>query len=100
MEKLVEDVVRSLNFLLLSNTGLLKKVGHDVTTAEFARCSEVDSDELSEPGGVVVPCSLGVAVGLQDGVGVDDTILQVGFLLLLGLASLLLSFVAPEDGKV
>ena len=76
MEKLVEDVVRSLNFLLLSNTGLLKKVGHDVTTAEFARCSEVDSDELAEPGGVVIPCSLGVAVGLQDGVGGHDLVLK------------------------
>ena len=81
MEKLVEDVVRSLNFLLLSNTGLLKKVGHDVTTAEFARGSEVDSDELAEPGGVVVPCSLGVAVGLQDGVGGHDLVLKGNLLL-------------------
>ena len=80
MEKLVEDVVRSLNFLLLSNTGLLKKVGHDVTTAEFARCSEVDSDELAEPGGVVVPDGLGIAVGLKNWVGVHNPVLQIGFL--------------------
>ena len=30
LEQLVEDMVRPLNLLLLSDTGFLKQVGHDV----------------------------------------------------------------------
>merc|ERR1719397_1159834 len=69
LEQLVEDVVGPLHLLLLSDTGLLEQIRHDVTTAKLARCGEVDPDELSKPGGVVVPSCLGVTVGLQDGVG-------------------------------
>merc|ERR1719458_236196 len=76
LEQLVEDMVGPLNLLLLSNTGLLQEIGHNVTTTELARSSEVDTDELSEPGGVVVPRSLGVTVGLQDGVGGHDLVLK------------------------
>ena len=36
----------------------------------------MDSDKLSESGGVVVPRSLGVAVGLQNGVGGHDLVLE------------------------
>ena len=36
----------------------------------------MDADELSEPGGVVIPDSLGVAPGLQHRVGLDDFVLQ------------------------
>ena len=36
----------------------------------------MDADELSEPGGVVVPHSLGVTPGLQHRVGLDDLVLQ------------------------
>merc|ERR1719490_216389 len=68
LEQLVEDVVGPLHLLLLSDTGLLQQVGHNVATAELARVGEVDTDKLSEPGGVVVPRSLGISVGLQDGV--------------------------------
>ena len=76
LEKLVEDMVRPLHLLLLSNTGLLQQIGDDVATAELARVGEVDTDKLSEPGGVVVPCSLGVAIGLQDGVGGHNLVLK------------------------
>merc|ERR1719150_2006268 len=72
LEQLVEDVVRSLHLLLLSDTGLLQQVGHDVATGQLTRGGEVDTDELSETGGVVVPGSLGVTVGLQNGVGGDN----------------------------
>merc|ERR1719398_259169 len=84
LEQLVEDVVGPLHLLLLSDTGLLQQIRHDITTAKLARGGEVDTDELSEPGGVVVPCSLGVTVGLQDGVGGNDLVLKgdlLGFLL-------------------
>ena len=40
LEQLVEDVVRPLHLLLLSDTGLLEQVGHNVTTAKFARSSD------------------------------------------------------------
>merc|ERR1719234_1569558 len=85
LEQLVEDVVGPLHLLLLSDTGLLKQIRHDITTAKLARGGEVDSDELSEPGGVVVPRSLGVSVGLQDGVGGNNLVLKGD--LLLGLLS-------------
>merc|ERR1719266_1684445 len=68
--------------------GLLEQVGHDVTTAELARGGEVDTDELSEPGGVVVSRSLGVTVGLQNGVGGHNLVLKGDLLgLLLGSAA-------------
>ena len=51
------------------------------TTAKFSARREMDSDELSEPGGVVVPCGLGIAVRLQDGVGGHDLVLKRDLLL-------------------
>ena len=78
-------MVGPLHFLLLGDTGLLKKVGHNVATAKLSACREMDSDELSESGGVVVPGRLGVAVGLQDGVGGHNLVLKGD--LLLGLLS-------------
>merc|ERR1719393_51626 len=84
LEQLVEDVVGPLDLLLLGDTGLLEQVGHDVTTAELSAGSEVDSDELTETRRVVVPRGLGVAVGLQDGVGSHNLVLKgdlLGFLL-------------------
>ena len=41
-------------------------------TCKFARLVEVDSDELSESGRVVIPHSLGVTPGLQHGVGLKE----------------------------
>ena len=81
LEQLVEDVVGPLHLLLLGDTRLLEQVGHNVATGELSTGGEVDSDELSEPGGVVVPRGLGVAVGLQDGVGGHDLVLKRDLLL-------------------
>ena len=36
LEQLVEDMVGPLNLLLLSDTGLLEQVGHNVTTAKLS----------------------------------------------------------------
>ena len=58
----------------------------------------MDSDKLSESGGVVVPHSLGVPVGLQDGVGLDDLVLQRGLLLLPLLQ--LLDGAGADEGEV
>ena len=43
-------MVGSLDLLLLSDTGLLKKVRHNVATSELSRSGKMDSDKLSEPG--------------------------------------------------
>ena len=42
----------------------------------------MDTDELTETGGVVVPHSLGIPPRLQDGVGLDDLVLKGGLALL------------------
>merc|ERR1719348_645429 len=76
LEQLIEDMVGSLNFLLLSDTGLLQQVGHDVTTRQLARGCEVDTDELSESGGVVIPGGLSITVGFQDGVCSHNLVLK------------------------
>merc|ERR1712223_2278739 len=89
LEQLVEDVVGPLDLLLLGDTGLLEQVGHDVTTTELSAGGEVDTDELTETRGVVVPRGLGVAVGLQDGVGGHDLVLK---------GDLLLGFLATSSG--
>merc|ERR1740129_1527862 len=62
LDELVEDMVGSLDLLLLSDTGLLKQIGHDVATSQLAGGGEMDTDELSETGRVVIPGSLGVAI--------------------------------------
>merc|ERR550532_63808 len=94
LEQLVEDVVRSLHLLLLSDTGLLQQVGHDVATSQLSGGREMDTDELSETGRVVVPGGLGVTVGLQDGVGGHNLVLKGD--LLLGL----LARAGGDHGKI
>ena len=89
LKKLVEDVVGPLHLLLLSDTGLLQQIGDNVATAKLSRSGEVDSDELSEPGGVVVPCRLCIAIGLKDGVGGHDLVLK---------GDLLLGLLTPRGG--
>ena len=59
---------------------------------------EPNTDEFSEAGGVVVPNGLGVAVRLQDWVGLHHLVLQGG-LLLLPLLQLLAS-VGADEGEV
>merc|ERR1712012_1399170 len=68
--------------LLVGETGLLEQVDDHVSSRQLSGGVEVDTDELSEPGGVVVPDGLGVAPGLKDGVGLDDLVLKGGLSLL------------------
>merc|ERR1719266_2414346 len=81
LKELVEDVVGPLHLLLLSDTGLLEKVGHDVATRQLAGSVEVDTDELTETGRVVIPGGLGITVGLQNGVGGHNLVLKRDLLL-------------------
>ena len=62
---------------------------------------EVDPDELSKPGRVVIPDGFGIAIGFENWVGVDNPVLQIGFLLFWRLAVLLLlPLRSSKDGKV
>ena len=94
----VEDVVGPLVGGLVGHTGLLKEIGLNISSSHLAHVVEPDTDELSKPGGVVIPHGLGVAVGLQDGVGLDDLVLQRGFLLLAFLH--LLASAGTDEGEV
>merc|ERR1711970_767160 len=73
---LVGDVVISLDLELEGDTGLLQKVGLDIGGGDLASGSEVDTDELTEARGVVVSDGLGVTVGLQGRVGLDNLLLK------------------------
>merc|ERR1712015_293760 len=81
LEELVEDVVGSLNFLLLSDTRFLQKIRHNVATSQLTGGVEVDTDELTETGGVVVPRGLGITIRLQNRVGGHDLVLKGNLLL-------------------
>ena len=84
---------------LVGHTGLLKQVGLDITTSHTAHVVEPHSDEFTKSGGVVVSHSLGVAVCLQHGVGLDDLVLKGG-LLLLTLLHLLGAGAGADEGKI
>merc|ERR1711936_106993 len=81
---LVEDMVISLDLELEGDTGLLQKVGLDIGGGDLASGSEVDTDELTEARGVVVSDGLGVTVGLQGRVGLDNLLLEGTGILALG----------------
>ena len=95
LDQLVEDVVGSLHSLLLSDTRLFKQIGHNVASTELARGSEVDTDEFTKTGGVVIPGSLGISVGLQNGIGGHNLVFKRNlFLNLLG------STTSSDHGKI
>ena len=70
-------MVAALVGLLVSHTGLLKQIDVNETTSQLSHVVKVDPDELAEPGGVVVPDGLGIAVGLKNWVGVHNPVLQI-----------------------
>merc|ERR1712226_92025 len=76
LQELIEDVVRPLNFLLLSNTRFLKQVGLNVTTTKLARGGEMDPNEFTKPGGVVIPGGLGITIRLQNRVSSHNLVLK------------------------
>ena len=55
----------------------------------------MDADELAKPGRIVVPSSLGIAIGLEDRVGRHNLVLKGHFLLFLFLPA-----AAGHDGQV
>merc|ERR1719443_2193067 len=81
LEKLVEDMVGSLNLLLLSNTRLLKQIGDNVATSQLTRGSEMDTDEFTKTRRVVISGGLGITIGLKNGVGGHNLVLKGDLLL-------------------
>ena len=99
-------MVGPLDLLLLGDTRLLEQVGDDVASTELAAGGEVDTDEFTESRGVVVPRSLGIAIGLQDWVGGNDLVLKGHLLqieetfsakILVFFSFTLVSFLAPGE---
>merc|ERR1712073_284192 len=72
----VEGVVATLQRLLVSQTRLFKQIDNHVSSGQLSGGIEMDADELSETGGVVIPHSLGITPGLQNGVGGHDLVLK------------------------
>merc|ERR1719150_3644979 len=65
----VESVVASLKRLLVCETRLLEQVDNHVSSRQFTRGVEMDTDEFTKTGRVVISDSLGITPGLQDRVG-------------------------------
>ena len=111
-------MVSSLVWLLVSHTGLLKKVNINETSSQLALMVKVDTDEFTlrnlelqsirlklyketyKTRRIVIPNGLGISVRLQNWIGVDNTVLQVGLFLLRRVSILLLGLDCSEDGKV
>merc|ERR1719308_742177 len=74
--QLVEDMVISLDLQLEGDTGLLQKVGLDLGGGDLGGGAEVDTDELTETGGVVVTNGFGVTVGLKRRISLDNLLLK------------------------
>jgi len=75
---LVKDVVVALVGRLLHDAGLLEEVRLDLRARDGGLAVEVDVDPLAEARRVVVAHRLGVAEGLQHGVGHHDLLLDGG----------------------
>merc|ERR1712018_833188 len=75
-------MVAALKRLLVGETGLLEQIDDHVGSRQLTSRVEVDPDELSKPGGVIVPHGLGIAPSLKDGVGLDNLVLKGGLALL------------------
>merc|ERR1719193_454673 len=80
--EVVESMVATLQRLLVGETGLLEQVDDHVGSRQLSGGVEVDTNELSEPGRVVVPHGLGIAPSLKHGVSLDDLVLKGGLTLL------------------
>merc|ERR1712045_366639 len=78
----VESVVASLKRLLVSQTRLLKQIDNHVSSGQLSRRVEMDTDELSESGRVVIPDSLGITPSLEHRVGGHNLVLKGGLSLL------------------
>ena len=75
-EKLVEDMVVPFVAILPHHPALFEEIPIDKGTRNLARTGEFDAYELSEPRRIVVAKGLGVAKGFEDGVRLEDLVLE------------------------
>merc|ERR1719193_258375 len=84
---LEEDMVVSFSRKLEDDTRLFKQVDFNITSSKFTGISEMDTDELTETGRVVVTDSLGITPSFKDGIGLDNLILKTDLTLYFTLSS-------------
>ncbi|KAG5455370.1 MAG: hypothetical protein BJ554DRAFT_5232, partial [Olpidium bornovanus] len=97
--QLVKYVVIALLFRLVSHPGLFQQVALDVRAHDLASSIELDPDELSEPGRIVVPDGLRVAEGFQNGIRLQNLLLQHPELVLVALDGRPAGAVHRGDGR-
>ena len=73
---LVEDVETTLGLQLEDNARFLQQVGIDITRCQFTSKTEVNTDEFTETGRVIVTSGLGITEGFHSGVSSDNLILK------------------------
>merc|ERR1719438_671941 len=69
-------MVASLKRLLVSQTRLLQQVDNHVSSRQLTRGVEMDTDEFTKTGRVVISDSLGITPSLQDRVGGNNLVLK------------------------
>lgn len=79
-EQLVENVERPLRYTPACHASLFEQVSVDAGPADRAGGVESDADKLAKAGRVVVANRLGIAECLQDRIGGNDLVGQVGLL--------------------
>ena len=80
LQQLIENMIRALHKLLLSNTRLFQKVRLNVTSTKFSRGGEMNPDKFTKTWGIVIPGCLGISVWFQNGVGCHNLVLKSHFL--------------------
>jgi hypothetical protein len=75
-EALVEDVVVSFTFELVSDSGFFEEVSLDITGGKFTGWSKVDSNKFTESGGVIVSGGFGVTESLHSWVSSDNLVFK------------------------
>merc|ERR1712128_146622 len=65
--------------LLVGQPGLFEQVDNHVSSGKLTSLVEMDTDEFTETGRVVVPHSLGITPGLKHRVGLDNLVLKGSF---------------------
>jgi hypothetical protein len=69
-------VVTTLKGLLVGQPRLLQKINDHVSSAKFSGMIEVNTDEFSKTGGVVIPDSFGITPDFKHRVGLDNLVLK------------------------
>lgn len=75
-QDLVENVEVTLTGTTVADTGLLEQVVLNAGTRNLSLLRKGDLDELSEAGRVIVLAGAGVTNGLEERIGIEETVVQ------------------------